>query len=62
MKWRLITEDDVEMVISNPDRLEDTLDERKNAFKRFGDRFLKVTYKHEDEDVIVITAMVKGDS
>jgi len=61
MKWRLITEDDINLTINNPDRLDDTIQGRKNAFKNLEDRTLKVTYKHNDQDIIVITAMVKGD-
>ena len=62
MKWRIITEEEVKMALSNPDRLEDAIKDRKNAFKRSGDKLLKITYKHEGDDIIVITAMVKGGS
>ena len=61
MRWRMITEEDVKVVIDNPDRLEDTIKGRKNAFKALGDKALKITYKCEDDNIIVITAMVKGD-
>jgi hypothetical protein len=60
MKWREIAEEEIKMAIKNPDRWENTTRDRKNAFKIIKDRSLKVTYKPEDGDVIVITAMVKG--
>jgi hypothetical protein len=60
MKWRMITEDDIKLAINNPDRIEDTIRGRKNVFKTLEDRTLKVTYKQEDQDLVVITALVKG--
>ena len=61
MKWRKITEKEVKMAINNPDKLEDSIKERKSAFKAIKDRLLKITYKPEDGDVIVITTIVKGE-
>lgn len=61
MKWRRITEKEVKSSIGNPDRLVDTIKGRKNAFKIFGSRHLKITYKEEDEIITVITALVKGE-
>ena len=60
MKWRKITEIEVESVIDDPDTLVDTIKDRKNAFKIIDARNLKITYKHEDERLTIITAMVKG--
>ncbi|MFQ5901451.1 MAG: hypothetical protein ACE5IH_07845 [Thermodesulfobacteriota bacterium] len=42
---------DVRKVILNPDFLEETVKGRKNAWKRFGSGFLRVTFKRE-EDII----------
>jgi len=61
MKWRKITEKEVKMAINNPDKLEDTIKGRKNAFKTIQDRLLKITYKLENSDLVVITTIVKGD-
>lgn len=60
MKWRMITEDDVKLAINSPDRIEDTIRGRKNVYKMLEDRTLKITYTQEDQDLVVITAMVKG--
>lgn len=61
MKWRKIAQGETETAVNNPDRLEDTQKGRKNAFKTTQGRLLKITYKTEGDDVIVITAMAKGE-
>ena len=61
MKWRKIAEGEIETAINNADRVEDTKKGRKNAFKTTQGRLLKITYKPEGDDVIVITAMAKGE-
>jgi hypothetical protein len=62
MKWRRIAVKDVEETISSPDRVEESIKGRKNAFKLIGSKLLKITYKTEKNyDIIVITAMVKGE-
>lgn len=44
MKWRKITEEDVQKVIDNPDKSQTTIKGRKNAFKMMGKGMIKVTY------------------
>ena len=61
MKWRKIAQGEIEMAINSADRLEETKKGRKNAFKTTQGRLLKITYKPEGDDVIVITAMAKGE-
>ena len=61
MKWRKIVIEEVNAVISDPDKVEDSKKGRKNAFKIVSGRLLKVTYKREGEAAVVITAMVKGE-
>lgn len=60
MKWRQIAEDDIEDVVNNPDYFEYPVQGRINAFKMIRGRLLKITYKAEAIEIIVITAMVKG--
>jgi acyl-CoA thioesterase FadM len=60
MKWRKISEDDIENVVNNPDYFEYSAQGRINAFKKVQGRLLKITYKPEENEIIVITAMVKG--
>jgi len=62
MKWRKIEENEVREAIINPEKLEDTIKGRKNAFKKVEGRSLKVTYLPEGRDEItVITTIVKGE-
>jgi len=46
--------------MNNPEKLEDTIKGRKNAFKTVEGRLLKITYHPENSEFIVITAVVKG--
>ncbi|MGV8059898.1 MAG: DUF4258 domain-containing protein [Smithellaceae bacterium] len=59
MKWRKISETDVMMTLENPERIEDTIQGRRNAYRLIGDKLLKVTYKIESNGILVISAVVK---
>jgi len=61
MKWRKISESEVQEAILNADKLEDTVKGRQNAFKMIGRRLLKITYQIGIDEIIVITTMVKGE-
>jgi len=60
MKWRKIAEEEIIEVVTDPERVEDSVHGRKNAFKKIGDRLLKVSYKYDGEKLIIITAVIKG--
>jgi hypothetical protein len=59
MKWRRVAEAEVLSVLDAPDRVEESIDERSNAYKLMGDRLLKVTYVDKEGDVVVITVIEK---
>jgi len=61
IKWRKITEKEVKSAIGDPNTLVNTIKGRKNAFKTIEGRLLKITYKQEDGDLTVITAITKGE-
>ena len=61
MKWRKINENELRVAITNPDKLKDTIKGRKNAFKSIGGRLLKITYKTENDNLLIITAISKGE-
>jgi hypothetical protein len=61
IKWRRITEKELRDAIADPDRLTESTKGRKNVFKSIGNRLLKITYKVENDAIIIITAMVKGE-
>jgi hypothetical protein len=59
MKWRRVSEAEVLSILNTPDRVEQSIDERSNAYKVVGDRLLKVTYLDKEVDVVVITVIEK---
>jgi hypothetical protein len=59
MKWRRVAEAEVLSALDAPDRVEESIDERRNAYKLMGDRLLKVTYVDEEGDIVVITVIEK---
>ena len=59
MKWRDISEEEVKLTLTDFDKIEDSIKGRKNAYKQFPTRLIKVTFIEEAEKIIVITAMVR---
>ena len=59
MKWRRVSEAEVLSVLEVPDRTEQSVDERNNAYKQVGNRWLKVTHKEDAGNVVVITVIEK---
>jgi hypothetical protein len=60
MKWRKIEMEEIREVVTSPESIEDSKYGRKNAYKEIGGRLLKVTYKQDEEKLVIITAMIKG--
>jgi len=61
MRWRKISEQEVEAALSEPDKLEPTESGRMNAFKQIGERYIKITYKEISEETLIISAVDKKD-
>jgi hypothetical protein len=59
MKWRRVSESDAVRVFEAPDRVEQSLDDRVNAYKLLGDRLLKATYVEDKGNIVVITVIEK---
>ena len=59
MKWRKISQEEVEQVIAEPDRSEQSKEERINAFKFINGRLIKVSYREFGDELLVITAVAK---
>ena len=59
MKWRKISEEEVISVLTKPDNKELTVNGRLNAIKENNGKNIKVTYKETDEEMYVITAVIK---
>ena len=59
MKWRRVSEADAVTVLEAPDRVEQSLDGRVNAYRLLGDRLLKATYVEDRGNIVVITVIEK---
>jgi hypothetical protein len=59
MKWRRISEQEVYLALENPDKIEESIKGRTNAYKLIGKRYIKVTYKKTLEGVLVISVVDK---
>lgn len=59
MKWRSISDEEATSVLLSPDYKELTNNGRFNAFKNIGGRTIKVTYSESDDEIYVITAVIK---
>ena len=59
MKWRRVSEAEVVSMLDAPDRVEQSMDGRINAYKSLGDRLLKATYIEEKGDIVLITVIEK---
>jgi hypothetical protein len=60
MKWRNISEQEVEEVLRLPEKSESTVRGRLNVYKAIGNRYLKVTYKDFGDYVLIISAVDKS--
>ena len=59
MKDRHVTEADVELAIENVDSLEQSIKGRINAFRFLNGRYLRVTFREEPDQILVITVTIK---
>ena len=61
MKWRRISQTEVEQALKEPEKTELTSIGRINAFKTIGDRYIKVTYRESKDEILIISAVDKSD-
>jgi len=59
MNWRRVSETEAIAALERPDREEKSIGNKINAYKVVDDRLLKVTYKREGSDIVVVTVIVK---
>ena len=57
MRWREISEEEVEHVVRDPERTEPTEQGRVNAFKWVGGRYLRATFRELDTELLVISVV-----
>ncbi len=53
MKWRRISEEEVTLILSSPDKTEQSIKGRINVYKTIGTRYIKVTYKEFSDEVLI---------
>ena len=46
-------------MLNSPDRIEQSIDDRRNAYKLVSNRLLKATYMEEEGNVVVVTVIEK---
>jgi len=61
MKWRRISEEEVRLVLTSPEKIEPTVHGRTNAYLHTAGRYLKVTYKETDDEILIISVVDKYD-
>jgi hypothetical protein len=58
-RWHKISDQHIELCISDPEWTERSIYGRINAWKRIGDRFLKVSYVEEEKEFLIISTVFK---
>jgi hypothetical protein len=59
MKWRQISEEEINLTLTVPDKIEESINGRMNAFKMIGNKYIKVTYKELKDEILVISVVNK---
>ncbi len=60
MRWRRISEEEVYLTLRSPDRVEESIKDRINAYKSIGHRHIKVTYKEFSDEIFIISTVDKA--
>ena len=59
MKERNVTEEEVNFVINQADYIENDVKCRKNAYKHINERFTRVTFKEESDNIFIVTVTIR---
>jgi len=59
MRWHRIKEIEVESALSAPEFLEPSIEQSFKAWMKTADKFLRVTYKEENDRFLIISAVRK---
>ena len=59
MRWRGISEADIKLCLANPEQVKTGSLGKIDAWRKFGDKFLRVTYRRESKGLVIITAVMK---
>ena len=61
MKWRIISEEEIQNTVFNPEKIVDSIKGRKNAYKHINRKWIKVTFIEKDDTIVIITAIDKSN-
>ena len=61
MRWRGISETEVEDAVVDPDHVEPSIRGRTNAYKQIGDRQIRVTFVETENGILIITVVDRTD-
>jgi len=59
MRWHKIPKAEVESAVDSPDFEETSSENRSNAWKKFSDKYLRVTHIKSKDEILVLTAVKK---
>jgi len=59
MRWHSISEADVKLCLAKPERVETGSLGKINAWRKFDNKFLRVTYRQESKGLVIITAVMR---
>ncbi len=59
MSERGVNEEEAALTIDNPELMERSVKDRKNAYRFINGRFLRVTFKENDDHILVITVTIR---
>ncbi len=62
MKDRNVSEEEISSVVNRADYIEFDAKDRKNAYKYIGNRFIRVTFKEENDNILIITVTIRKKS
>ena len=60
MKWRKISEEEVMLVLSDPEKTEESIFGRTNMYRTIGQRYVKVTFKTFSDETLIISVVDKS--
>ena len=60
MKWRKISEEEVQNTLFDPEEIRDSIEGRKNAYKHINKKWIKATFKEEYDKITIVTVIDKN--
>ena len=61
MKWRKISEEEIISTLSDPDEIQPLEDGKEHVYKTLEGRYIRVTRRELESEIVVITVVDKSD-